>query len=296
MQDQGRTQSDGRKSWWEEHRSQLTWITQVSQGAFVLLAFFAAFQVWDIAGDMVEISANDVTCVIPADPIDNSAPECTDDNTGQTVRGVDESWLENEVTLRFPLIFCQPSSIKILGAERVALDFDNLDVDRCQTAYFLVAAVGLGNIFGSFAVLAFLITRYLSRHDTGPSTSTNAVVGVGMFLVLILVQTSASTFALARLYGSAVVIQDLFYKEALGPNASAEGFASIATLKVTAAMALVVAFLAVVETVDILRNKSSADRLLRGVTCDSEARKAAVLKLRLHACIPRSKSRCRHSA
>ena len=40
----------------------------------------------------------------------------------------------------------------------------------------------------------------------------------------------------------------MFYKETLGPNASVEGFASIASLKVTAAMALVVAFFAVVES------------------------------------------------
>ena len=91
-----------------------------------------------------------------------------------------------------PLLLCAPPSVKSEGSSFI-ISSDN----NCRGMKYLISAPFVCSACSAFACLFFVIMDILTRYGKGPF-SMSAVAGMGLYLVVILVQAGITTGALVE--------------------------------------------------------------------------------------------------
>lgn len=95
--------------------------------------------------------------------------------------------------LYIPLLICRPDNIEVDG-ESIAFDANE---DSCRNMKYLVNACALSLIFSMAATFTFMVFDILAFFNKGPFKKTKSVLGMGLFLIFILVQTAVCIWSVA---------------------------------------------------------------------------------------------------
>ena len=141
-----------------------------------------------------------------------------------------------------PLLLCAPPSVENDGSSFIISSDSN-----CRDMNYLVIAPFVCSACSAFACIFFVIMDILARYEKGPF-SMSAVPGMGLYLVIILVQAGISTGALVEqnIYRVDYMQQ---YLDDEGFDATAKSYASTKILLSSTGCAFVAAFLVLVDTI-----------------------------------------------
>ena len=141
-----------------------------------------------------------------------------------------------------PLLLCAPPSVENDGSSFVISSDSN-----CRDMNYLISAPFVCSACSAIACMFFVIMDILARYERGPFSKT-AVAGMGLYLVIILVQAGISTGALVE--------QNLYwvnymqeYLDREGFDATAKPYASTQILVSSAGCAFITAFFILVDAV-----------------------------------------------
>jgi len=141
-----------------------------------------------------------------------------------------------------PLLLCAPPSVESDGTSFVISSDSN-----CRDMNYLISAPFVCSACSAFACVFFVIMDVLARYEKGPF-SMSAVAGMGLYLIIILVQAGISTGALVEQNIYWVnYMQEYLDKE--GFDATAKSYASTQILLSSAGCAFVTAFLILVDSI-----------------------------------------------
>ena len=141
-----------------------------------------------------------------------------------------------------PLLLCAPPSIEHDGSSFIISSDSN-----CREMNYLVAAPFVCSACSSFACVFFVIMDILARYKKGPF-SMSAVAGMGIYLVIILVQSGISTGALVEQNIYWVnYIQEYLDDEKF--DGTAKSYANTQILVSSTACAFATAFLILVDAI-----------------------------------------------
>ncbi len=141
-----------------------------------------------------------------------------------------------------PLLLCAPPSVENDGSSFVISSDSN-----CRDMNYLITAPFVCSACSAIACIFFVLMDILARYERGPF-SMSAVAGMGLYLVIILVQAGISTGALVE--------QNIYwvnymqeYLDEEGFDATAKSYASTQILLSSAGCAFVTAFLILVDAI-----------------------------------------------
>jgi len=153
-------------------------------------------------------------------------------------------------------------------------------VSNCHTLQFLVQAVVLSLIFGMAAMVVFFLFDLLSSRKIGP-LGKSSVLGMGLFLIFILVQSAICTWALAReshfwssYYSN--LYQELGYNDAYGVS-TVKTYGNTTLLFAAGAVAVFASFLLFVEAIVKVCWKDVSDDDSEELVSGKNANDAAVV-------------------
>lgn len=153
-----------------------------------------------------------------------------------------------------PLLLCAPPSVQADGSSLLISSDSN-----CRDMNYLISAPFVCSACSAVACVFFVVMDVLARFKKGPM-SMSAVMGMGLYLVIILVQAGFSTFALVEqnLYW-VNYMQDYLDRE--GFDAKAMSYASTQILLGSAGCAFLAAFLILVDGIVYRCNERNRAKL-----------------------------------
>ena len=141
-----------------------------------------------------------------------------------------------------PLLLCAPPSVENDGSSFVISSDSN-----CRDMNYLISAPFVCSACSAFACMFFVVMDILARYEKGPFKM-SAVAGMGIYLIIILIQAGISTGALVE--------QNIYwvnymqeYLDEEGFEATAKSYASTQILLGSAGCAFVTAFLILIDAI-----------------------------------------------
>lgn len=166
-----------------------------------------------------------------------------------------------------PLTICKPSTFEFDGA---LISFDTNDAKGCHVMTFLANSCAMSLVFSILALAVFGLADYSAQR--GRSRVPGAVVGMGLFLVFILLQTAVTTWAL----GSESRFWENYYQTILADIAGSSGYKEMRMhgdsmmLIFTGSMAVLCALVMGVETLLMYWWPYSTERLVKDLDMDAD--------------------------
>jgi len=142
-----------------------------------------------------------------------------------------------------PLLLCAPPSIENDGSTFI-ISSDS----GCHSLTWLIGAPFICSACSIFACLFFVIMDILARYKKGPF-SMSAVAGMGLYLIIILVQAGISTGALVEQSLYWVEYMQKYLDDNVEFHVTARSYANTNILLSSAGCAFVTAFFVLVDTI-----------------------------------------------
>ena len=149
---------------------------------------------------------------------------------------------EDEGVVYVPLLLCAPPSVQADGSSLLISSDSN-----CRDMNYLISAPFVCSACSAVACVFFVVMDILARCKKGPMRM-SAVMGMGLYLIIILVQAGFSTFALVE--------QNMYwvnymqnYLDQEGFDAKAKSYASTQILLGSAGCAFLAAFLILIDAI-----------------------------------------------
>jgi hypothetical protein len=148
----------------------------------------------------------------------------------------------NKGIVYVPLLLCAPPSVENDGSSFIISSDSN-----CKDMNYLISAPFVCSACSAFASVFFVVMDILARYERGPF-SMSAVAGMGLYLVIILIQAGISTGALVEqnIYWVNYMQQ---YLDEEGFDAKAKSYASTQILMSSASCAFIAALLIFVDAI-----------------------------------------------